>query len=67
MSVGTSGKDLLDTVVTQQDSDEKGDAATVTKEDFTLHLWKGFWKQIQNHLQKRTAKKHKEPCLIDQT
>lgn len=38
MSVGTSGKDLLDTVVTQQDSDEKGDAATVTKEDFTLHL-----------------------------
>lgn len=37
MSVGTSGKDL-DTVVTQQDSDEKGDAATVTKEDFTLHL-----------------------------
>lgn len=38
MSVGTSGKDLLDTVVTQQDSDEKGDAARVTKEDFTLHL-----------------------------
>lgn len=58
---------MLETVVSHQDSSAKGDAAAVTEELSTLHLGKEFWKQIQNHLKKHTAEKHKKPHLTNQT